>query len=404
MANRSPLPFAPIVLGLLLGVGCGDSSKSQENSADAASTGGTANGGGATGGSSGGGAAGGTATGGGATGGTATGGTATGGSAQGGNAATGGSSATGGSGTGGGGGVSGVYHTVGRDLYDPCGTKVVVRGVEQMFWSTSWISPSFVSEIAKTNANTIRILPQIDAPTPDGKPVMTLSDVEGLIQSSIAAKMLVDVAIDGGKDASVYVRSDVKQLLLKYERYIVIHAKGESYENTEADWATNAKAIVSQLRTAGYKAPLYLLPINAGRNLPAILDKGQEILDSDPLKNIVFGWQAYWGSSNYYQNLFKMTLAQAIAKAAAANFVIQLGLLTETDPGEFMDYSSAMAGAESNRLGWLWWDWRMSGSNLTTDGTYGHWATPGQPVVVSDPNSLQKTAVRTPFQLNGACN
>src|SRR5262249_8892233 len=104
------------------------------------------------------------------------------------------------------------------------------------------------------------------------------------------------------------------------------------------------------------------------------------------------------------QNLFGMTLSQAIDKAAQANFVIQLGLLTETDPNEFMDYSSAMGGAQSHALGWLWWDWRMSGSNLTTDGVYGHWAAPGQPVVISYQTSIQTTSVRTPFQLNAVCN
>jgi mannan endo-1,4-beta-mannosidase len=299
--------------------------------------------------------------------------------------------------------ASTVYHTMGRFLFDPCGTKVVVRGVEQMFWATTFISPSFVDEIAKTGANTIRILPQISPPTPDGKPVMTLGATEALIKSAIADKMLVDIAVDGGSNLSAYVRDDVKTLLLKYERYLVIHAKGESVENSDNEWVTNAKAVVSKMRDAGYKAPLYLLPTNYGRNLPLILDRGQEILDADPLKNIIFGWQAYWGSSNYYQKRFGMTLAQAMQKVAAASFVIQVGLLRQTDPGENLDYSPVMADAQTNEVGWLWWDWRMSSSNLTTDGTFGHWASEGQQVVITNPNGIQKTSIRSPFLVDGAC-
>jgi mannan endo-1,4-beta-mannosidase len=292
---------------------------------------------------------------------------------------------------------------MGRFLYDPCGNKVLVRGIEQMFWSTSWISPSFVDEIAKSGANTTRILPQISSPTPDGKPAMSLAAVESLIKLVIADKMMVDIAVDGGSNPDIYLRDDVKALLLKYERYLVIHAKGESTEGSENEWVANAKSVVSKLRAAGYKAPLYLLPITYGRNLPVVLNRGQEVLDSDPLKNIIFGWQAYWGSSNYYQKKFGMTLAQAMAKVAAASFMIQVGLLKETDPGEYLDYSPVMADAQANGVSWLWWDWRMSGSNLTTDGTFGHWASDGQQVVVSNANGVQKTSVRSPFQIDGAC-
>jgi mannan endo-1,4-beta-mannosidase len=298
----------------------------------------------------------------------------------------------------------GVYQASGRRLLDPCGERLVVRGVEQMFWQTSWLSPRLVPEIAKTGANTVRILPQISLPTPTGEPPLSLARMEELIYLGIKNHMLVDVAVNGGKDPSIYLRSDVKALLLKYERNIVIHAKGEGYERTGSEWATNAKDVVSQLRAAGYKAPLYIMATNGGRNLPVILKYGSEIVAADPLRNIVFGWQAYWGSSNYYQDLFGMTLTQAIAKVRDAPFPIQVGLLKLTDGAEAMDYSPVMAAAQADGIGWLWWDWRMDRNNLTTDGIFGHWATYGQAVVVSNPNSISRTSARTYFQQNGVCS
>jgi mannan endo-1,4-beta-mannosidase len=298
---------------------------------------------------------------------------------------------------------TGVYQTNGRFLDDPCGEPVVVRGVEQMFWRATWIKPSFVGEIAKTGANAVRVLSQITAPTPDGSPPFDLAETEQLIQAVIAEKMMVDIAVNGGADSSIYLRADVKALIQKYEKYLTIHAMGESYVDTDAAWATEAKAVVASMRSAGYKAPLYLLPTNAGRNLRAILTYGQEILDSDPLKNVVFGWQAYWGSSNYYQNLFKMTLAEAMVKVKDATFPIQVGLEKTTDPGETMNYSAVMADAQTHQIGWAWWDWRMSVDNLTTDGTFGHWAATGEDVALKNAASLQKTSKRTYFQLNGTC-
>jgi mannan endo-1,4-beta-mannosidase len=273
-----------------------------------------------------------------------------------------------------------------------------------MFWATSWISSSFVSEIGKTGANSVRILPQITAPTPDGAPVESLAGVEELIQLGIENHMLVDIAIDGGKSTDVYLRADVKALLLEYERNLVIHAQGESYAGSQDEWVAGSKAVIAKMRGAGYRAPLYIMTIDAGRNLPAILARGAEILASDPLQNVVFGWQAYWGSSNYYQNTYGMTLAAAMEAVRDSSLAIQVGLLRTTDPGETMNYSPVMADAESYQIGWLWWDWRMSTDDLTTDGTYGHWAANGLDVAVTNENSLANTSVRTPFQQSGTCD
>jgi mannan endo-1,4-beta-mannosidase len=296
-----------------------------------------------------------------------------------------------------------AYHVSGRNLYDPCGERVIVRGVEQMFWQTTWILPSFVDEIGRTGANTVRVLPQISAPTPDGGQPLSLAGTEDLIRRGIQSHMLVDVAINGGKDPDIYLRSDVKTMLLKYEKNIVIHAVGEAYESTGSAWATRVKGVISRLRAGGYKAPLYIMSIDGGRNLPAILTYGADIFASDPLKNVVFGWQAYWGSSNYYQNRYGMTLAQAMARVRDAPVPIQVGLLRHTDGAETMNYSPVMADAQTYGIGWLWWDWRMSTDNLTTSGIYGAWAADGYAVVLGNPNGIGNTSVRTYFQRNNAC-
>jgi mannan endo-1,4-beta-mannosidase len=300
-------------------------------------------------------------------------------------------------------GASATYRVSGRSLLDPCGEKVVVRGVEQMFWGASWLYPWFVTEIGRTGANAVRILPQISSPTPDGLPPLALATMEQLIQLGVQSRMLVDVAVDGGKNPDIYLRSDVKSILLRYEKNIAIHAVGEAYESTGLAWATRVKGVISRLRAAGYKAPLYVMSIDGGRNLPAILSYGAEILASDPVRNVVFGWQAYWGSSNYYQNRYGMTLAQAMARVRDSALPIQVGLLKTTDPGETMNYSTVMADAQAYGVGWLWWDWRMSTDDLTTDGVYGHWAPGGEAVAVTDPNSIANTSVRTYFQRNNTC-
>jgi mannan endo-1,4-beta-mannosidase len=282
-----------------------------------------------------------------------------------------------------------TYRTSGRFLLDPQGARVVVRGPEQVLWSAGWLPNSLVSDIGRTGANTVRILPYLTDRPPTGEPPNTLAQIEDQIRRGIAAHMLVDVAIDGGRHPEVYLRADVKALLLRYERWIVIHAKGESYEGSGTEWARASTQVVSSLRSAGYRAPLYIMANQGGRNLPTVLAQGASVVAADPLHNVVFGWQAYWGSNGGYQNAYGMSLEQAFARVAAASFPIQVGLIWHSDhqiPGDqqTIPYASLIQLAQANAISWLWWDYRMGRDNLLPGGApYGAWTSWAGPVIAA---------------------
>lgn len=305
-----------------------------------------------------------------------------------------------------------TWTTSGRNLKDPRGVTFVPRGAEQVMWNASWLPNSHITQQANCGSNTIRILPYFTRNTPTGEPKNTIAQIEDQIRRGINGKVLVDIAIDGGQDSpngsNPYLRTDVKTMLLKYQKYIVIHAKGEADESNGAQWVMNANARVAAMRAAGYTAPLYIMTTTAGRNLPVALNFGQQIVDADPLHRIVIGWQAYWGPNNFYQGQYGMTLAQAFTAVRNANFPIQVGLIKRADIQDgnqaAMNYSALMADAQSgatpeNRIGWMWWDWRMGADDLTTNGNCGSYAHDGLDIVVNNTNGIQKTAVRTPFML-----
>jgi hypothetical protein len=311
-----------------------------------------------------------------------------------------------------------TWTTSGRFLKDPRGVTLVVRGAEQVFWNASWLPTSFVNQIGISGANTIRILPYYRNLTPNGEPRSTLTQIEDMIKRGINSKMLVDVAMDGGSVSKTWHLPEVKALMKKYEKYTVIHAKGESYENSGPEWVTASNSVVAAMRAAGYNQPLYIMSRIGGRDLETILHYGQQIVNADPLHRIVFGWQAYW-SPNTYQNSQRCplvsqpwpspnppagcTLAQAFAAVANAPFPIQVGMIEHADQQDenpaTMDWGALMSDAQSKSIGWLWWDWRMGVDDLTYDGHYGHWAHDGAQIVVSHPASIANTSVRTPFQL-----
>ncbi len=296
------------------------------------------------------------------------------------------------------------YRTDGRYLNDPAGKRVVVRGAEQVFWDASWLPTSIVTEVGKSGANTIRILPDYTINPPTGEPRSKLAQIEDMIRRGLDAHMLVDVAIDGGKKLSTYTNADVLRMLLKYDRYIVLHAMGESYADSDEAWAGDGINAVKKLRAAGYTCPLYIMSRTGGRNLPCVLNAGQRVVDADPLHNVVFGWQAYWGSNGAYQSQYGMSLEQAMLKVAQAPFPIQVGLLHRSDPqdnsAQTVPYKDLMQLADEYQLGWLWWDWRMGIDNLTADGSngrFGAWTGYGRAVVEGE-YGITRTSVRTNWQ------
>lgn len=306
-----------------------------------------------------------------------------------------------------------VYRTQGRRLYDPNGDEVRLVGAEQTLWRASWLDPAFMGEIGETGATGCRVLPYYTRETPTGDKPASIDMIESALRWAIKGHMFVDLAIDGGQVPDVWYRPEVMALIRKYEPWLGLHLVGESSEPTDTAWARSSSTAVKRMRDQGITCPLYVMARTSGRNLKSVLKVGGQVVDADPEHNIIFGWQAYWGSDGHYQREYGMTLEQAMRAAAAAPFPIQVGLINRSDPQDnspqTTPYLDLMRWAKELGLGWFWWDWRMGIDNLTRDGVYGHWASwndgrdlgdsRARAIAVEDPNSIARTAKRTRYQL-----
>jgi hypothetical protein len=114
-------------------------------------------------------------------------------------------------------------------------------------------------------------------------------------------------------------------------------------------------AAVRTIREFGYTMPVTVMGNQYGRDLPSIVARGPSIFASDP--QIIFGWQAYWGNSGWYQSWYGMTLAEGIQQSATQPFPVQVGLTSLADPGDPLDYQAALTEAHRAGVGWLWWNW-----------------------------------------------
>ena len=278
----------------------------------------------------------------------------------------------------------------GDRLLDSCGQPFVVRGVEQILGrelppGNDWFG--LVDQISKTGANAIRILPGVNT--------LTLSDVDQVL-TLIGQRGMVAFLAPLNQSGNWFARADVKTMLKKHESYIIIDAYGEPQYDDLERWRSEAADALQAYRDLGYHVPLTVTANQFGRDLPSILDYGDEILSADPEGNTFLGWQAYWGQGGYYMQHYGMNLGEAVQAIVDSGLPIQMGLDHVTDlPSETADFGQLMTLAQQNGIGWLWWDWFNpygSENNLSQDGTMSSLTSTGRTVVSSHAASIAKTS------------
>jgi len=310
----------------------------------------------------------------------------------------------------------------GRFLKDPCGQTITIRGYEQPVGRGLLEADAGIPEMARTGANYARLLVQIP---PHATSVPSVNTLQTYIDLSRANGMLVELSLnDGSGGDAVYNRQDVKNVLFGDEDVVIIHGIGESQQSTDDGWVTEAKSRVTRMRGYGYKHVIFAGSREFGRNPHTVLNRGAEVLAADPLRNVHFLVQLYWGDnssgSNYYESRYGLTVEQALDRFAASNLAIQAGLLSDDSccsSYPWIDFESAMTRAQQGRVSWLWWDWHNpfdgASYHITTNGRYGSWKSqpshPYQPnhgsqVALNHAASIQKTSVKTNYMRTRSCN
>lgn len=281
----------------------------------------------------------------------------------------------------------------GRQILDTCGKPWAARGMEQITGNSFTPNnlPGLAKELIATGSNAVRLLPRISE--------LKAADVDGLLTAFAASQVVVYLSPG---DRTWFNRADIKPVLLKHEKGIVLDAFQEPDYNDVPRWIKETKAAIAQVRGYGYKAPLTVLANQYGRDLSAALEHGGEVAASDPQHNIIIGWQAYWGQKGWYQKAHGMSLTQGVETSAERTFPMQLGIDLNADANEPMDYSAVMAAAEEEGMSWLWWNfwnrWDSMGNNASTDGTAKNLTAAGRAVVETDPNSIKRTAKKACFR------
>ncbi len=195
------------------------------------------------------------------------------------------------------------FKTQGTQLMDATGHPFIIAGINNphaWFREKAYLA---LDDIAATGANTVRIVWQTRG---------QVYELERVITKCIALKMIPMVELHDvtGKASSeqlldmarYYCRDDVKAMLMRHQRYLLINIANEwgSHKVSANHWLQSYTDAVNLMREAGYTTTLVVDAPGWGQNIQPILKKGNTLIENDPLHNILFSVHMYgsWNALN----------------------------------------------------------------------------------------------------------
>lgn len=194
------------------------------------------------------------------------------------------------------------FTTAKSKLIDAEGQVFLIRGMNNPHAWFGEKAYQALDDILAVGCNTIRIVWETKGRD---------SDLERIIQRCIELEMIPMVELHDvtgntsgerlAEMASWYAEPERAKMLQKYERYLLLNIANEWGSNkTDADyWMTSYALCIDIMRKAGYLSTLVIDAPGWGQNMDPIIECGQQLIDYDPLHNILFSIHMYgsWNKS-----------------------------------------------------------------------------------------------------------
>jgi len=295
--------------------------------------------------------------------------------------------------------------TNGRFLYDACGQKMVLRGVNHMTCWTDWEGtprdglPMF-TEMAKTGANVVRIVWIYTEGT-------TVAELDRAITNAVANKMIPMIEIHNqtcnwsisviNEVLNWWLKPEVVALVKKHQKYLLVNFANEMGHGgtTVTSFKTEYSRVINAMRQAGIRTPIVIDSSECGQSETMIMAVAKDLIAADPDHNLVFSLHIYWTDQN----------AARIQKAVADSVALGIPMIIGEFAHKSVDcttpilYKEILSQAQTNQLGYLPWSWDKDNGcaehSMTKDNTFSTlwgWALE---VAVTDPNSIKNTSIRS---------
>lgn len=160
------------------------------------------------------------------------------------------------------------------------------------------------------------------------------------------------------------------------------------WDQTAIAWRDDVIAMVLQLRAAGHLNPIKVGSPDGGRSPRRALEMGAQVVAADPLHQVIFTWQRYWGlqtSGWTYQghNGVAHGLPGSLAmcdQIAASGLCFLVGEESRDDIGP-TGFETVIPRLKQLGIIWQWWVW-SNGNDPTAlnGGSFGSLTPMGQTV------------------------
>jgi mannan endo-1,4-beta-mannosidase len=292
-----------------------------------------------------------------------------------------------------------TFCTAGRDLLSPTGFKVILRGINLPLLD-DWAFPGSdkLADLEKQLPNCVRIQWYVNYPTP-ARPAYTLADLDGFLTRCAALRVLPilglwDLTCEADADRlntdliAWWTDPAVVAVLNAHRDYLIInpanelgafHWAGDPTAALTAYRDAYATALVS-LRAAGLEMPVMIDAPDCGISLDAfttVLDPvpgtcvGQQLIDADPLHNVVLSAHAYWAGTDYMDAIddavalnLPFVMGEVANKQADGGDECHFGIdgtHLNADPPTGFKYQDLLTKLLAIDIGWLAWSWNPDG-------------------------------------------
>lgn len=258
-------------------------------------------------------------------------------------------------------GKMGLYVQNGK-LFTKNGTEFVVRGYESMCGSDAFnAGPAAWCATQKAlNGNTISPLWQSSQSSPERLKIW--------LDAARAAGLVVGFNVDHIPDGRAFLKQkSIVDLCNSYDNIFLECEVETPWGDTNQQWQDRVIQMVLDLRSAGHVHPIKVGGPGFGRVIKPALAVGQQVLNADPLKNVLFTAQLYWDGivpqgSWHYQQENNIPVSDAdptgaieVAKRLKdSGLCFIVGLDKEDDIGVTL-YKEFMVEADKHNLNVQWW-------------------------------------------------
>ena len=295
------------------------------------------------------------------------------------------------------------FYVDGSTLKDANDNPFVMRGVNYAFTWYKGTETVALPKIAEYGANTVRIvLSNGEQWNKD-----SVSTVKNLIKICEENEMIAVLEVHDAtgyntheslmKAAEYFV--EIKDAYIGKEDKVIINIANEWRGDQNSDeWAKSYKQAVNLLRDAGLTHNIMVDAAGWGQYGKAIHDKGLEVLNSDPLENIIFAIHMY-GTAGGNEGVIKQNIDGVLNQDLA----LCIGEFGWNHSDGDVDEETIMSYCEETNTGWLAWSWHGNGSEVSyldmvtdyTGNTLTEW---GDTVVNSVYGMLNTSKVSSVFE------